>query len=58
MAAGSAKASLSAHFAKRGNVGELSAVSCSCSLHAIVPDEDSFQREIYVVDDEVLTFIQ
>jgi hypothetical protein len=30
VAAGSAKASLSAHFAKRGNVGELSAVSCAC----------------------------
>lgn len=31
VAAGSSKASLSAHFAKWGNLGELNAVSMSCS---------------------------
>lgn len=50
MCAGSAKASLSAHFAKRGNLGELNAVSdCSCvcchcrdpPLAALLPEDEA-----------------
>jgi hypothetical protein len=48
--AGSAKASLSAHFAKRGNLGELNAVSAPPEIGWCVPfggcymERDGFQR--------------
>ena len=44
VAAGSSKASLSAHFAKKGNLGELNAVSYFITFYTLLYDHRTFEE--------------